>query len=36
MISAGGVRSIWIRNNLEIFSKHLEALEAKVASDGII
>ena len=35
-ISAGGVRSVWLRHDLEKFSKRLSALEARVASDGII
>jgi transposase InsO family protein len=36
MVSAGGVRSIWIRNDLNNFKKRLQALEAKVAQEGII
>jgi len=35
-ISAGGVRSVWQRHDLEIFDKRLKALEARVAKDGII
>lgn len=35
-VSGSGVRSIWVRHNLENFKKRLKALEEKVASDGII
>ncbi len=35
-VSASGVRSIWLRNDLENFKKRLKALEDKVANDGII
>ena len=35
-VSGSGVRSIWLRNNLENFKKRLKALEDKVANDGII
>jgi len=36
IISGGGVRSVWLRHNLENFKKRLKALETKVANDGII
>lgn len=35
-ISASGVRSVWLRNNLENFKKRLKALEDKISSEGII
>ena len=35
-VSGSGVRSIWVRHNLENFKKRLAALENKVANDGII
>ena len=35
-VSGSGVRSIWLRNNLENFKKRLKALEEQVARDGII
>lgn len=35
-VSGSGIRSIWLRHNLENLKKRLKALEEKIATEGII
>ena len=36
LVSSGGIRSIWLRHNLETFKKRLASLEERSAKEGIV
>jgi transposase InsO family protein len=36
LVSSGGVRSIWLRHDLQTFKKRLSALEQRAAKEGIV
>lgn len=35
-ISAGGVRSVWLRHEVQVFDKQLKDLKEKMAQEGLI